>query len=107
MSTAATTLAAMERHGDALRALAEAGHASGYKIVAEAVDVTIKLTGTPAEEFGDGEVLLLQRGVFGNVAMMVRSAEFVVACASPSAAQRDRLIGAQRQRRSLGAGGVG
>jgi hypothetical protein len=95
-------------------ALPEAGHASGYEIVAEAVDVTIKLTGTPAEEFGEGEVLLRQRGVFGNVAMMVHSApavdhqpEFAVACAIPSAAQRDQLIGAQRQRRSLGAGGVG
>jgi metal-dependent amidase/aminoacylase/carboxypeptidase family protein len=37
--------------------------------VAEARDVTIKLSGMPAEESGEGEVLLLQRGVINHVTM--------------------------------------
>jgi amidohydrolase len=64
-------------------ALPEVGHACGHNIiaaasagaalalceVAEALDLTIKLIGTPAEESGGGKVLLLQRGVFDDVAM--------------------------------------
>ncbi len=44
--------------------------------VAEGRDVTIKLIRTPAEEFGGGTVLLLQRGVLDDVtmAMMVHLA---------------------------------
>ena len=64
-------------------ALPEVGHACGHNIiaaasagaalalreVADALDVTIKLIGTPAEESGGGKVLLLQTGVFDDVAM--------------------------------------
>ncbi len=64
-------------------ALPELGHACGHNIIAassagaalalreiaEALDLTIKLIGTPAEESGGGKVLLLQRGVFDDVAM--------------------------------------
>jgi amidohydrolase len=64
-------------------ALPEIGHACGHNIiaaastgaalalreVAERLDLTIKLFGTPAEESGGGKVLLLQRGVFEDVAM--------------------------------------
>ncbi|HEU0086569.1 MAG TPA: amidohydrolase, partial [Pseudonocardiaceae bacterium] len=64
-------------------ALPEVGHACGHNIIAasstgaalalreiaEGLDVTIKLLGTPAEESGGGKVLLLERGVFDDVAM--------------------------------------
>lgn len=64
-------------------ALPEIGHACGHNIiaaastgaalalreVAERLDLTIKLLGTPAEESGGGKVLLLERGVFDDVAM--------------------------------------
>ncbi|MGH4016328.1 MAG: M20 family metallopeptidase [Pseudonocardiaceae bacterium] len=64
-------------------ALPEIGHACGHNIIAAAstgaalalreiadrLDLTIKLLGTPAEESGGGKVLLLQRGVFDDVAM--------------------------------------
>ncbi|MGH3721205.1 MAG: M20 family metallopeptidase [Pseudonocardiaceae bacterium] len=82
-------------------ALPEVGHACGHNIiaaasagaalalreVAEALNVTIKLIGTPAEEFGGGKVLLLQRGVFDDVAMamMVHPAPQET-CAAPSLA---------------------
>ena len=80
-------------------ALPEIGHACGHNIiaaastgaalalreVAERLDLTIKLLGTPAEESGGGKVLLLQGGVFEDVAMamMVHPApEETCACSS-------------------------
>ncbi|HEY2725285.1 MAG TPA: M20 family metallopeptidase [Pseudonocardiaceae bacterium] len=80
-------------------ALPEIGHACGHNIiaasstgaalalreVADRLDVTIKLIGTPAEEAGGGKVLLLERGVFDDVAMamMVHPApEETCACTS-------------------------
>lgn len=82
-------------------ALPEVGHACGHNIIAaasvgaalalrelaDALDVTIKLIGTPAEEAGGGKVLLLQRGVFDDVAMamMVHPAPQET-CAAPSLA---------------------
>jgi amidohydrolase len=64
-------------------ALPELGHACGHNIIAassagaalalreiaDRLDLTIKLVGTPAEESGGGKVLLLERGVFDDVAM--------------------------------------
>ena len=64
-------------------ALPEIGHACGHNVIAAAstgaalalrevadrLDLTIKLLGTPAEESGGGKVLLLERGVFDDVAM--------------------------------------
>ncbi len=64
-------------------ALPEVGHACGHNIIAasstgaalalreiaDRLDLTIKLLGTPAEESGGGKVLLLERGVFDDVAM--------------------------------------
>lgn len=49
--------------------------------------MTIKLIGTPAEESGGGAVLLLQRGVFDDVAMamaMHPTLEDTCACSSPA-----------------------
>lgn len=80
-------------------ALPELGHACGHNIIAAAstgaalalrevadrLDLTIKLVGTPAEESGGGKVLLLERGVFDDVAMamMVHPApEETCACSS-------------------------
>jgi len=80
-------------------ALPEIGHACGHNIIAAAstgaalalhevadrLDLTIKLLGTPAEESGGGKVLLLERGVFDDVAMamMVHPApEETCACTS-------------------------
>ncbi|MCU1642620.1 MAG: family metallopeptidase [Nocardia sp.] len=64
-------------------ALPEIGHACGHNIiaasavgaalglaaVADACGITVKLLGTPAEESGGGKVLMLERGVFDDVAM--------------------------------------
>lgn len=64
-------------------ALPEVGHACGHNIIAAAsvgaalalrdvadrLGITVKLIGTPAEEVGGGKVLLLERGVFDDVAM--------------------------------------
>jgi amidohydrolase len=64
-------------------ALPGIGHACGHNIIAAAstgaalalaaaadrLGITIKLIGTPAEETGGGKVLLLERGVFDDVAM--------------------------------------
>ncbi|MGH3913515.1 MAG: amidohydrolase [Pseudonocardiaceae bacterium] len=85
-------------------ALPEIGHACGHNIiaaastgaalalreVAEGLDLTIKLMGTPAEESGGGKVLLLERGVFDDVAMamMVHPAPEET-CASSSLAITD------------------
>ncbi len=80
-------------------ALPELGHACGHNIIAassvgaalalceiaDRLDLTIKLIGTPAEESGGGKVLLLQSGVFDDVAMamMVHPApEETCACSS-------------------------
>lgn len=85
-------------------ALPEIGHACGHNIIAassvgaalalrelaDRLGVTIKLIGTPAEESGGGKVLLLERGVFDDVAMamMVHPAPEET-CASPSLAITD------------------
>ncbi len=64
-------------------ALPEVGHACGHNIIAAAstgaalalrdvadrFGITVRLIGTPAEESGGGKVLLLERGVFDDVAM--------------------------------------
>jgi amidohydrolase len=71
-------------------ALPEIGHACGHNVIAAAsvgaalalrdiadeLGITVKLIGTPAEEAGGGKVLLLERGVFEDVAfaMMVHPA---------------------------------
>jgi amidohydrolase len=66
-------------------ALPEIGHACGHNIIAAAavgaalaladvadqLDLTVALVGTPAEEFGGGKVLLLDAGVFDDVAAAV------------------------------------
>ncbi|MQA14019.1 MAG: amidohydrolase [Pseudonocardiaceae bacterium] len=85
-------------------ALPEIGHACGHNIiaasstgaalalreVADRLGITVKLIGTPAEEAGGGKVLLLERGVFDDVAMamMVHPAPEET-CASPSLAITD------------------
>lgn len=85
-------------------ALPEIGHACGHNIiaasstgaalalreVADRLGITVKLIGTPAEESGGGKVLLLERGVFDDVAMamMVHPAPEET-CASPSLAITD------------------
>ncbi|GGM65860.1 amidohydrolase [Longimycelium tulufanense] len=64
-------------------ALPEVGHACGHNVIAAAgvgaalalravadeLGITVKVVGTPAEESGGGKVLLLERGVFDDVAM--------------------------------------
>jgi amidohydrolase len=64
-------------------ALPEIGHACGHNIIAAAavgaalglaevadeLDLTVLVFGTPAEESGGGKVLMLERGVFDDVAM--------------------------------------
>ncbi|WP_083863253.1 M20 family metallopeptidase [Nocardia exalbida] len=64
-------------------ALPEIGHACGHNIiaaaavgaalglaeVADALDLTVLVFGTPAEESGGGKVLMLEHGVFDDVAM--------------------------------------
>ncbi|MBL1074996.1 M20 family metallopeptidase [Nocardia sp. 2] len=64
-------------------ALPEIGHACGHNIiaastvgaalglaaVADACGLTVKVFGTPAEESGGGKVLMLERGVFDDLAM--------------------------------------
>jgi amidohydrolase len=85
-------------------ALPEVGHACGHNIIAAAstgaalalrdiadrLAITVKLVGTPAEESGGGKVLLLERGVFDDVAMamMVHPAPEET-CAAPSLAITD------------------
>ncbi|MGH3906775.1 MAG: M20 family metallopeptidase [Pseudonocardiaceae bacterium] len=88
-------------------ALPEVGHACGHNIIAasstgaalalreiaDRLDLTIKLLGTPAEESGGGKVLLLERGVFDDVAMamMVHPAP-VETCACTSLAITDVAV---------------
>lgn len=71
-------------------ALPGIGHACGHNVIASAavgagralarladdLDVTVKIFGTPAEEGGGGKILMLERGVFDGVhgAMMVHPA---------------------------------
>jgi amidohydrolase len=64
-------------------ALPELGHACGHNIiaastagaalglaeVADALGITVVVLGTPAEESGGGKVLMLERGVFDDLAM--------------------------------------
>ncbi|MBF6168241.1 M20 family metallopeptidase [Streptomyces gardneri] len=64
-------------------ALPEIGHACGHNViaasavgaalglaeVADALDLTVLVFGTPAEESGGGKVLMLEHGVFDDVAM--------------------------------------
>lgn len=64
-------------------ALPEVGHACGHNIiaaiaagaalglseVAEELDLTVRVIGTPAEEQGGGKVLMLENGVFDGLAM--------------------------------------
>ncbi|TYR62722.1 amidohydrolase [Streptomyces parvus] len=63
-------------------ALPELGHACGHNVIAAAsvgaalalrdvadeLGITVKLIGTPAEENGGGKIVLLERGVFDDVA---------------------------------------
>lgn len=63
-------------------ALPEIGHACGHNIIAassvgagialaalaDELDVTVRVIGTPAEESGGGKILMLERGVFDSVA---------------------------------------
>jgi amidohydrolase len=73
-------------------ALPEIGHACGHNVIAAAstgaalalrdvadeLGLTIRVIGTPAEEVGGGKVLMLERGVFDDVAfsMMVHPAPY-------------------------------
>ncbi|RVW05195.1 M20 family metallopeptidase [Rhodococcus xishaensis] len=73
-------------------ALPEIGHACGHNIIAasavgaglalapiaDALGITVRVIGTPAEESGGGKVLMLERGVFDNVAaaLMVHPGPF-------------------------------
>ncbi|MDU0293021.1 M20 family metallopeptidase [Saccharothrix longispora] len=73
-------------------ALPEVGHACGHNVIAAAstgaalalrdladdLGLTVRVIGTPAEEVGGGKVLMLERGVFDDVAfsMMVHPAPY-------------------------------
>ncbi|WP_032405062.1 M20 family metallopeptidase [Rhodococcoides fascians] len=73
-------------------ALPEIGHACGHNIiaasavgaalalapVADALGITVRVLGTPAEETGGGKVLMLERGVFDGIgaALMVHPGPF-------------------------------
>lgn len=79
-------------------ALPEVGHACGHNLIAAAsagaaialaqvadqLGITVRLIGTPAEEIGGGKVLMLNRGVFDDVAlaMMVHPAPYETVAAS-------------------------
>ncbi|MFC7344216.1 amidohydrolase [Saccharopolyspora griseoalba] len=58
-------------------AAAAVGAAVGLAAVADELGIRVKLIGTPAEEHGGGKVLLLERGVFDDVAvaMMVHPSQ--------------------------------
>lgn len=76
-------------------ALPELGHACGHNIiaatavgaalglaeVADELDITVLVLGTPAEESGGGKVLMLERGAFDDVAlaMMVHPGPYDIA----------------------------
>ncbi|MBH0121660.1 amidohydrolase [Rhodococcus sp. CX] len=57
---------------------AAVGAGLGLASVADALGVTVRVIGTPAEETGGGKVLMLERGVFDDVAaaMMVHPGPF-------------------------------
>lgn len=61
--------------GHNIIAASAAGAAIGLAAVAEELDITVRLLGTPAEEVGDagGKILMLERGAFDgvHVAMMI------------------------------------
>ena len=85
-------------------ALPGIGHACGHNIIAAAstgaalalapladrLGITVRLIGTPAEETGGGKVLMLERGVFDDVAMamLVHPTPYET-CASTSLAITD------------------
>jgi amidohydrolase len=50
-------------------AAASTGAALALRDLADALGVTVKVIGTPAEEVGGGKVLMLERGVFDDVAL--------------------------------------
>jgi amidohydrolase len=85
-------------------ALPSLGHACGHNIIAAAstgaalalapiadrLGITVLLIGTPAEESGGGKVLMLERGVFDEVAMaMLVHPSHQETCATPSLAIND------------------
>lgn len=55
--------------GHNIIAAATVGAALGLAAVADACGLTVKVFGTPAEESGGGKVLMLDRGVFDDLAM--------------------------------------
>ncbi|RAY16140.1 amidohydrolase [Actinomadura craniellae] len=55
--------------GHNIIAAASAGAALALREVADELDLTVKLLGTPAEESGGGKIALLEQGVFDDVAM--------------------------------------
>ncbi len=59
-------------------AAASTGAALALRDVADELGITVKAIGTPAEEVGGGKVLMLERGVFDDVAlsMMVHPARY-------------------------------
>jgi amidohydrolase len=76
--------------GHNIIAASSTGAALALREVADELDITVKLVGTPAEESGGGKVLLLERGVFDevSVALMVHPARDET-CASTSLAITD------------------
>jgi amidohydrolase len=85
-------------------ALPGIGHACGHNVIAAAstgaalalapladrLGITVALIGTPAEETGGGKVLMLERGVFDDVAMaMLVHPAPQETCAAPSLAIND------------------
>lgn len=55
--------------GHNIIAAAAAGAGLGLAAVADALGITVRVIGTPAEETGGGKVLMLERGVFDDVGM--------------------------------------
>lgn len=55
--------------GHNIIAAAAAGAGLGLAAVADALGITVRVIGTPAEETGGGKVLMLERGVFADVGM--------------------------------------
>ncbi|MCP2165442.1 M20 family metallopeptidase [Goodfellowiella coeruleoviolacea] len=74
-------------------AAASTGAAVALRDIADRLGITVKLIGTPAEEVGGGKVLLLERGVFDDVAlaMMVHPAPDET-CAASSLAIADYRV---------------
>ena len=64
--------------GHNLIAAAAVGAGIGLREVADELDLTIKVLGTPAEEAGGGKVLMLERGIFDGIhaAMMIHPWSF-------------------------------